>query len=81
MSSDRQIDIILSIFDNIDQSLTLDHIIEQLSTNYKYPEKVVKEAIDEGLLYIDEITDIRTNNQVFLALTEWGEELWDDLYE
>jgi len=41
--------------------------------DYQNPHRVIRDAIREGFLYVDDITD---KMEFMLGLTEWGEEVW-----
>ncbi|MBE3120623.1 MAG: hypothetical protein IMZ58_00215 [Thermoplasmata archaeon] len=74
--TDRAIDIILDLFETLEDALSYDYIKEQLKEHsYKKPDIVIRELINEGILQIDEFEP-----EMYLALTEYGEELWEEMY-
>ncbi len=76
--SNRQIGIILDCFDDIAETTSTSYIIKTLrDEGFKEPEKVVRDALLEGLLYVDSI-ELKINDyqDMMLALDEWGESLW-----
>lgn len=76
----NQREIIVGIFDEKHHSLSVEYILEMLKQKYDYksPGRILKDAVQEGILYVDSITD---DSIVYLALDDWGETIWDDLHE
>jgi hypothetical protein len=76
---ENQREIIVGTFDEIDSSLPIEHILDILIQKYGYkiPGKILRDAIQEGILYVDEITD---EGVVYLALDDWGETIWRSLH-
>ena len=78
MLSDRQVEIIVGFYDEINITLEMKYLIKLLSDNYVNPERVVRDALRDGLLVADTIT---MKGDVYLALSQWGEDEWELLYE
>lgn len=59
-------------------TLDAEYIMEQLkdSFGYKKPNRIIRAALREDFLYIDNITE---DQDFMLGLTEWGEEVWEDV--
>lgn len=76
----NQRELIVALFDEIDRSLSVNYIIDVLKQehDYKISGQILRDAIQEGVLYVDKITD---DGVVYLALDDWGETIWKDLYE
>ncbi|HZY70208.1 MAG TPA: hypothetical protein VFF67_04420 [Thermoplasmata archaeon] len=77
--SDAQLDAILEQFDSEDETVAVDYLVKKLGSNpygYKAPERVVRDAITDGYLYVDSI-DKKGNT--FLGLTDAGEHEWGQL--
>lgn len=76
MLTDKQKEIIVSKFDKTNTTLELKFLIDELiKENYEKPNRVVRDALLEGLLYVDNIDN---DIDIWLALTEWGRDVWDD---
>jgi len=74
--TDRAIDIILDLFETPEDALSYDYIKEQLKEHsYKKPDLIIRDLINEGILQIDELEP-----EMYLALTGYGEELWEEMY-
>lgn len=74
--TDRAIDIILDLFETPEWAVSFDHIKEELKKhNYKRPDIVIRDLINEGILQIDKFEP-----EMYLALTKYGEELWEEMY-
>lgn len=65
--------IIVDIFENINQALSLTYMLEVLKREYIQPEDMIRDAIQEGLIYVDAIKEDGT---VYLGLGDYGESLW-----
>lgn len=71
--SDR--DDIVNIFDDIDNALALSDIIAELKKlKYENPGGSIKKAIDDDILYVD---DIESDGTVYIALSSIGEMIWE----
>ncbi len=76
--SDRQIEIILSCFDDPTYTTSARDIIKTLrNEGLEHPERVIRDALLENLLYVDSI-ELNADDwqDMMLALDEWGESLW-----
>jgi len=65
---------IIDIFESPDDALPISDILEELKDKHDDPGDIIKDAIDEELIYIDTIDKDGT---VYLALTDAGEEIWN----
>lgn len=67
--------IIVGIFSDIKEAWSVKQMIDILERvhGYENPGWMIRDAIQEGLLYVDNIDN---NGVVFLALTDFGEETW-----
>lgn len=76
--SDRQIEIILGCFDDSANTTSTRYIIKTLrNEGFEYPERVIRDALLENLLYVDSIElSVEDWQNMMLALDEWGESLW-----
>ncbi len=64
---------LVKIFEEIDDSLLMAHLIDNLKDlGYDNTGSIIKNAIKNDILTIDDIED----NDIYLALTDFGEELW-----
>lgn len=74
--SDRGIALVLDCFEEIDEAITYVYIEGYLSENgFDIPDRVIRSLIEKGILQID-----RFQPEVYLALTSYGERLWEELY-
>ncbi len=64
---------IVSMFDDINEALALHTITEILNEHYINPGKIAREAIKEGIIYMDSIDN---RGVPYYALTDDGEYLW-----
>jgi hypothetical protein len=79
MLTDAQIEDIVSIYDDLNNTYEIFHIINILRQERNpNPNRIVRDALLDGLLYVDNITD---NEEIMLGLTKWGENVWWDLNE
>lgn len=79
MLNENQREIIVQMFDTIDDALPLTDMAQDLrELGYASASRIIRDAIQEGLLYVDAVEDDGT---VYLALTDWGEEIWEELNE
>lgn len=63
------------VFDKKDDSIQITDVLEKLKTKGYTKSQcriIVRECLQIGLLYVDDITD----QGVYIALTEYGEEMW-----
>ena len=76
--SDRQINIIIQCFNDPAYTTSAKDIISSLRNNgLEYPERVIRDALLENLLYVEAIELTKDDWQnMLLALDEWGETLW-----
>lgn len=66
---------IIGIFEYIDDALLLEDIIQELKDlGYVSPGDVILDALRDELLYVDDIDD---DGNIYLALAESGEKLWE----
>ncbi len=64
---------VVKIFDEIDDSLLLSNITNELKhLGYANTGTIIKNAIKNDILYVDDIED----NDIYLTLTDLGEDLW-----
>lgn len=69
---------IVKLFEDIDSLLSIQNIASRLKDfGYENTGPTIRGAIQNDILYIDDIDN--DNNDVFLALTELGKDLWSDL--
>ena len=80
MLEDNQIEAIAELFDDSEETIELSYLSKQLLDEYGYtkPNRLIRDALLDGLLYVDTIED---DDSVMLALTDWGESVWDSLQE
>lgn len=79
MLTDAQIDNIVGIFDDFNNAFEIFYIRDKLKELIpKNPNRVIRDALLDGLLYVDNITD---NDEILLGLTKWGENIWWELNE
>lgn len=79
MLKDDQIETIVLLFDEPDTTWDILYIIKQIEKKgYAKPQRVMRDALRDGLLYVD---NIESDNTIMVALTEWGEHVWDELNE
>jgi hypothetical protein len=65
---------VIKIFEEIDDSLLLTHITTKLKAlGYENTGNTIKNAIKNDILNIDDVED----NDIYLALTDFGEDLWE----
>lgn len=70
---------LINMFDGVDDALPLTDMIHALEEcEHDDPGKIIKDAIENGILYIDEIED---ENLIYIALTNVGEEMWEAYHE
>lgn len=75
---DNQREIVVEMFERKGIALVLNDMIEILRDKYIQPGRIIRDAIQENLLFVDAIEDDGT---VYLALSDWGEELWEKQHE
>ena len=70
--------IIVSMFSSINDALPLCDILDILKKEHGYNTSgsIIRDAIQEGLIYVD---NIENNGEVYLALTDYGERTWSEL--
>lgn len=82
MLTDKQKEVIVLQFDKPNTTLELKFLINELRKEYQQPDRVVRDALLEGLLYVDSIDDaVDGAYYIRLALTDSGEDIWGDLNE
>lgn len=72
--------LIVGMFLKINDALPLCDIFNSLKKDYNYsnPGSIIRDAIQEGLIYVDNIDN---NGDVYLALTDYGESMWEEQSE
>lgn len=80
MLTDKQKEAIVSKFDDFNTTLEIKFLINEIRRDdYEKPNRVVRDALLEGLLYVDSIDDaIDDTYYIWLALTDWGMDVWED---
>ena len=78
MLENTQIEAIANAFDDPDETIELFDLWKLLSEDYAKPNRLIRDALLEDLLYVDTIEDDKT---IMLALTEWGEAVWAEIQE
>jgi len=73
-----QIEAIANAFDDPDETIELFDLLKLLSKDYAKPNRLIRDALLEDLLYVDTIED---DKAIMLALTEWGETVWAGIQE
>ena len=92
MLTNEEVEIIVGCYENTDTALEMFHISDRLEGQVDNLERVIRDAINDGLLYVDDIVYIRKpgdfqvignrgGSGVFLALSKWGEDVWGILNE
>ena len=78
--NDNQIELIVSLFEKSDITLDILYIIRRIERIGKYtvPQRIVRDALRDGLLYVD---SIESDNTIMVALTDWGEQVWEKQHE
>ena len=76
MLQETQVGILVRMFDATSDAIPIKYIIKTLKTkhSYEHPGRIVRDALLEGLFYVDKIEDDGTT---YLALTDSGEEKWE----
>lgn len=76
----EQRDLLVSIFDNKSQTLTIEFLVEVFE-GLGYTEQggstIIKQCLDEGIAYVDMIRN--RGRDVFIGLTDFGESIWEDI--
>lgn len=66
---------IVNLFEHINDAVLLSDLISTLKdSGYNNSGEMIKDAIENGILYIDEIED---ENTIYIALTDKGEDIWE----
>jgi hypothetical protein len=80
--SDPQRFSLLSLFDSQEETIAVDWLVNALRRpsrgGYQHPERIVRDALEEGLLYVD---SIGRDGTTFVGLTEDGESEWREDFE
>lgn len=79
--SDAQLDAVLDQYDSPNETLSTDYLVRNLKRDpyhYSAPERIVRDAINDGYLYVDSVD---RKGVVFLGLTDTGEHEWEELVE
>lgn len=72
--------IIVDIFEKVNEALSVTYMLDVLKREHDYlvmPEDILRDAIEEGLIYVDTIKDDGT---VYLGLGAFGESRWRERY-
>jgi hypothetical protein len=79
--SENQAATLLGLFDNINETCAVDWIVRSLRKpshgGYQHPERIVRDALDEGIVYVDAVDE---DGKTYLGLTKEGEAKWLDYY-
>ena len=68
--------VVVSLFENINEALSLIYILEKFREEHDYlvnHEDIIRDAILEGLIYVDKID---LDGTVYLGLGSLGESMW-----
>ncbi|MFA4958144.1 MAG: hypothetical protein WC556_14340 [Candidatus Methanoperedens sp.] len=77
MLTDKQKETIVDKFDKSNTTFEIKFLIDELGKDgYEKPNRVIRDALLEGLLYVDTIDD---EFDIWLALTDWGRDIWNDI--
>jgi hypothetical protein len=72
---------LLSLFDSDDETIAVDWMVKELKKpklgGYLHPERIVRDGLEEGLLYVD---SIGADGSTYVGLTEAGETDWHDVF-
>ena len=80
MLSEEIRQIIVDMFEKVDEALSVAYILGVLKSEQSYlvnPEDIIRDAIEDGLIYVDTIKDDGT---VYLGLGAFGESRWRERY-
>lgn len=77
--SENEIFNVVSTFDERNDAKVVGQLMALLRRRfgYKLPGRLVQQAINEGIFYVDSIDS--KSGEVIVALDELGEEYWEDL--
>lgn len=80
--SESQAVALLGQFDSLDETVAVDWLVKSLrkpkAGGYHYPERIVQDAIEDGILYVDSVD---SGGHTFLGLTKEGEDKWLEYYD
>ncbi len=72
---------ILNAYNEPNDSMSVESIIENLQNKFKYPETMIREGVDEELLLLDKIDFVLGEPTMFLTLSSFGIDLWIDMHQ
>ena len=74
MLSERQAFVLASLYESPNETLEINYLMDLLGDEgYSVPNRIIKDAILEGIIYIDSITDAR---KIMVGLTKIGVKIW-----
>lgn len=77
MLTDAQIYSILEIYDSTNTTYETFYLIDEMKkAGHEKSNQIIRDALLDGLLYVDNITGNDGDVNMLLGLTDWGERLW-----